>query len=145
MAISRAALLVIRLHGLVFRWTGGRVGGRLGHLEQVLFTTTGRTTGHARTTPLAVTVVGDKLVLIASAGGADRDPGWYRNLVAHPDVVVQRGAVPRPMRARTAEGDERVELWAAAVANNPGYAGYQTKTTRPIPVVVCEPRDPGPK
>ena len=140
MAISRPALLVIRLHGLVFRWTGGRVGGRFGHLEQVLFTTTGRTTGEPRTTPLAVTVVRDKLVVIASAGGADKDPGWYRNLVAHPDVLVQRGSVTKPMRARTADGAERDELWAAAVANNPGYAGYQEKTSRQIPVVVCEPR-----
>lgn len=143
MAISRPALLVIRLHGLVFRWTGGRVGGRLGHLEQVLFTTTGRTTGEPRTTPLAVTVVGDKLVLIASAGGAEKDPGWYRNLVAHPDVVVQRGSERQPMRARTAAGDERAALWAAAVANYAGYAGYQGKTSRQIPVVVCEPRPEG--
>jgi len=140
MAISRGARLAIRLHGAVFRLSGGRIGGRFGHLEQVLLTTTGRTTGEPRTTPLAVTPVGDRLVLIASAGGAPADPGWYRNLVAHPDVVVQRGAQARPMRARTAVGDERAELWAAAVANNAGYAGYQEKTTRQIPVVVCEPR-----
>lgn len=140
MVDSRAARLAIRLHGAVFRLTGGRVGGRIGHLEQVLLTTTGRTTGSPRTTPLAVTVVGDRLVLIASDGGAPQDPGWYRNLVAHPDVRLQRGAVSRPMRARTAVADERAELWEAAVANNPGYAGYQRKTDRQIPVVVCDPR-----
>lgn len=140
MVASRAARLVIRGHRAIYRLTRGRVGGRFGHLEQVLLTTTGRTTGAPRTTPLAVTAVGDRLVLVASDGGAERDPGWYRNLVAHPDVVVQRGAVRHPMRARTATGDERAELWSAAVANNPGYAAYQAKTERQIPVVVCEPR-----
>lgn len=140
MPTGRAALLAIRMHTAVFRRTGGRIGGRFGHLEQVLLTTTGRTTGRQRTTPLAVTVVGDRLVLIASDGGSDADPSWYRNLVAQPDVVVQRGAVSRPMRARTAVSDERTELWDAAVANNPGYAGYQTKTSRQIPVVVVGPR-----
>jgi len=140
MVDSRTARLAIRLHRTVYRLTGGRVGGRFGRLEQVLLTTTGRTTGEPRTTPLAVTVVGDRLVLIASDGGAPRHPGWYRNLVANPDVVVQRGAVRRPMRARTASGDERAELWLAAVANNPGYAAYQGRTDRQIPVVICEPR-----
>ena len=127
-------------HAHLYRWTGGRLGGRMGGLEQVLLTTTGRVSGEPRTTPLAVTVVGDRLVLIASDGGAARDPGWYRNLVAQPDVVVQRGADVRPMRARTAAGGERAELWRAAVANNRGYAGYQAKTAREIPVVVVEPR-----
>jgi deazaflavin-dependent oxidoreductase (nitroreductase family) len=140
MVASRAARLVIRGHRAIYTVTRGRVGSRFGHLEQVLLTTTGRTTGEPRTTPLAVTVVGDRLVLVASDGGADRDPGWYRNLVAHPDVVVQRGAARHPMRARTATGDERGELWSAVVANNPGYAAYQAKTERQIPVVVCEPR-----
>lgn len=141
MALSRLARGAIRLHAAAFRRTGGRIGGRLGHLEQVLLTTTGRITGEARTVPLAVTVASrGRLVLIASNGGAERDPAWYRNLVAHPDVVVQRGAESRPMRARTAVGEERLELWDAAVANNAGYAGYQKKTDRPIPVVVLEPR-----
>lgn len=140
MVASRTARLAIRLHRVVYRLTGGRVLGRIGHLEQVLLTTTGRTTGQPRTTPLAVTVVGDRLALVASDGGADRDPGWYRNLVAHPDVVVQRGAGHHPMRARTATGDERAELWSAVVANYAGYAAYQAKTDRQIPVVVLTPR-----
>jgi len=140
MVTSRAARLAIRTHAALFRLTRGRVGGRLGHLEQILLTTTGRSTGAARTVPLAVTVVGRRLVLIASDGGAARDPAWYRNLVAHPGVVVQRGAVSRELLARTAAGDERAELWRAAVANYAGYAGYQARTDREIPVVVLEPR-----
>lgn len=139
MVDSRLARAAIRLHAAVFRLTAGRVGGRFGQLEQVLLTTTGRTTGQPRTTPLALTVVGDRLVLIASDGGAPADPGWYRNLVAHPEVRLQRGAVTRSMRARTATGDERAELWRAAVTNHPGYADYQRRTDRQIPVVVVEP------
>ena len=140
MVAHRIVRFVIGLHTSIFRRTGGRIGAHFGHLEQVLLTTTGRVSGEPRTTPLAVTVVGDRLVLIASDGGAARDPAWYRNLVAEPDVVVQRGAAARPMRARTAAGAERDELWRAAVANNRGYAGYQEKTAREIPVVVVEPR-----
>jgi deazaflavin-dependent oxidoreductase (nitroreductase family) len=139
MVDSRLARAAIRLHGTVFRLTAGRVGGRFGQLEQVLLTTTGRTTGQPRTTPLALTVVGDRLVLIASDGGAPADPGWYRNLVAHPEVQLQRGPLTRSMRARTASGDERAELWRAAVDHHPGYADYQRRTDRQIPVVVVEP------
>ncbi|HEY8721154.1 nitroreductase family deazaflavin-dependent oxidoreductase [Pengzhenrongella sp.] len=143
MPVSRTARIAIRLHHAVYRLTGGRLGTHFGRLEQVLLTTTGRTSGEPRTTPLAVTVVGDRLVLIASDGGAPRDPGWYRNLVAHPDVILQRGTVRTPMRARTALGAERAELWAAAVANHPGYAGYERRTDRQIPVIVCEPATSG--
>jgi F420H(2)-dependent quinone reductase len=137
---SRAARVAIRVHHAVLRLSGGRLGSRLGHLEQVLLTTTGRRTGRPRTTPLALTLVGDRLVLIASDGGAARHPAWYLNLEAHPDVVVRRGTTDVRCRARTATGAEREELWRAAVANHGGYADYQRRTERPIPVVVLEPR-----
>ena len=111
----------------------------MGGLEQVLLTTTGRRSGEPRTTPLMVTPVGDRLVLIASFGGAPQHPAWYLNLVDHPDVTIQRGAEVLACRTHTATGSERDELWGAAVAANPGYAGYQAKTEREIPVVVAEP------
>jgi deazaflavin-dependent oxidoreductase (nitroreductase family) len=137
---SRAARLAIRVHRAVLRLSGGRLGSRLGHLEQVLLTTTGRRTGRPRTTPLAVTPVdGDRLVLVASDGGADRHPAWYLNLAAHPDVIVRRGTVERRYRARTTSGAERERLWHAAVANHAGYASYQRRTDRQIPVVLLEP------
>ena len=138
MVDSRAARAAIRVHRAVLQLSGGRLGTRLGHLEQVLLTTVGRRTGRPRTTPLAVTVVDDRLVLIASDGGAARHPAWYLNLVAHPDVVVQRGTVRHRMRARTASGAEREALWRAAVANHGGYAAYQQRTDREIPVVLLE-------
>lgn len=138
MGLNRGQLMVVAVHRAVYRATNGRIGGRMGSLEQVLLSTTGRTTGQIRTTPLAATPDGERLILIASNNGGDQDPGWYRNLVVHPEVVVQRGAQRVAMTARTAQGAERERLWALAVKNNPGYAKYEARTSRRIPVVVCE-------
>jgi deazaflavin-dependent oxidoreductase (nitroreductase family) len=135
----RGQRFVTGLHALLYRLSGGRIGGRLGRLEQVLLTTTGRHTGVRRTTPLSVLVDGDRLVLVASNGGSRRHPDWYLNLTADPDVVVQRGSDRLPMRARTASAEERAVLWPRAVALYGGYARYQQRTTRQIPMVVCEP------
>src|SRR5665647_3894931 len=75
MGLARRVMhLVTQAHARVYRWTGGRVLGRLGHLEQVLLTTTGRRTGAPRTVPLAVTPVGSSVVLVASDGGAPGHP-----------------------------------------------------------------------
>jgi deazaflavin-dependent oxidoreductase (nitroreductase family) len=137
--VRRAAHLATRAHARLYGLTGGRVGGRLGHVEQILLTTTGRRSGAPRTVPLAVTPVGPSVVLVASDGGAATHPAWYLNLTEHPDVVVQRGRRAVPMLARVAVGAEREMLWAAVVENNPGYARYQERTARQIPVVVCEP------
>ena len=129
------------LHARVYRWTGGKIGRSMGAAEAVLLTTTGRKSGARRTTPLTVVPVGDKVVLIASNGGATKHPDWYLNLTADPNVTIQRGATVTPMVARTAGPEERAELWQRAVSVYRGYAGYQEKTDREIPVVVCEPVD----
>ncbi|MGN8244805.1 nitroreductase family deazaflavin-dependent oxidoreductase [Cellulomonas soli] len=131
--------LFVRAHVALFRATGGRLGGRVAGLEQVLLTTTGRRSGQPRTVPLAATVDGSALVLVASNGGAARDPAWFGNLVADPRVQVQRGREVHPMVARVAQGEERARLWVRVVANNPGYERYSDRTQRVIPVVVCEP------
>ncbi|NTW38844.1 MAG: nitroreductase family deazaflavin-dependent oxidoreductase [Cellulomonadaceae bacterium] len=136
---SRGQILFTRLHTALYRATGGRVGGRLGSLEQVLLTTTGRTSGQERTVPLAATRVDDQLLLVASNGGSDGHPAWFLNLRADPRVTLQTGAVRTPMLAREADADERPALWRAVVAANPAYGRYETRTSRVIPVVVCEP------
>jgi deazaflavin-dependent oxidoreductase (nitroreductase family) len=130
---------VTSLHSHVFRLTKGKVGGHFGKAENVLLTTTGRKSGAARTTPLTVTVDGDRLILVASNGGAPKHPDWYLNLTADPDVTVQRGGQLLRFRARTATADERPALWSNVVATYKGYDGYQKKTDREIPLVVCEP------
>jgi deazaflavin-dependent oxidoreductase (nitroreductase family) len=128
------------LHSRIYRLSGGRIGGKMGSAEAVLLTTTGRRSGAPRVTPLTVVPDGDRLILIASNGGAQKHPDWYFNLTADPDVVVQRQNEVLQMRARTAGPDERAVLWPKAVAIYGGYTGYQHRTDREIPVVICEPR-----
>ena len=101
--------------------------------------TIGRTSGKRRSTMLAAPINGDgRFVLVASKGGDDRHPEWYRNLVVNPEVeLIVDGTVLR-MLARTASTDEKAELWPAIIRSYPGYAAYQRKTSRDIPVVICE-------
>ncbi|MGH3387671.1 MAG: nitroreductase/quinone reductase family protein [Actinomadura sp.] len=106
-----------------------------------LLTTRGRTTGKARTRALLYMPDGDNVVIVASRGGTPVHPHWYGNLRVHPDVLVQTRRGRRAMRARTAEGDDRADLWARLVAMYPEYGDYQTWTERTIPVVVCEPAE----
>ena len=129
-------------HRAILAATGGRVGWRLGPMTAVELHTIGRSTGRRRSTMLSAPVRdGDRFVLVASKGGDDRNPQWYLNLVANPEVELTVRDKTFRMRARTATPAEKAALWPAIVAANPGYAGYQQKTTRDIPVVVCEPRD----
>ena len=119
--------------------------GEVGHIWRrgskiLLLTTTGRTTGEPRTTPLIYEEAGDRLVIVASKGGAPDDPGWYRNLVKEPQVELQVKGDVFAARARTATGDERAELWDLAGRQWPDYNAYQEATDREIPVVVLERR-----
>jgi deazaflavin-dependent oxidoreductase (nitroreductase family) len=105
----------------------------------LLLTTTGRKSGEKFIFPLFYGADDDRYFVIASKGGAPQHPGWYRNIVANPDVEVQVGTKKLKARARTAEGEERVRLWKKAVEFWPPYADYQLKTERQIPVVVLDP------
>jgi F420H(2)-dependent quinone reductase len=135
--------LVFRLMGAihrpVYRLTGGKVGGKIGASPVLLLTTTGRKTGKPRTQPLLYAPAGDGYAVIASKGGADAHPLWFRNLQANPRVEVTIGRTTRPMHAREAEGDERERLWRALADSYSGYDTYATRTSRRIPVVVLEP------
>lgn len=121
--------------------TGGRLGDDVMGMPAVELHTTGRTSGKRRSAMLTAPVYEpDRVVLVASKGGDDRDPQWYRNLVADPNVELTVKGATRPMRARTANARERAELWPRIVAAYDGYAGYQRRTTRAIPVVILTPR-----
>jgi deazaflavin-dependent oxidoreductase (nitroreductase family) len=103
--------------------------------------TVGRSSGKRRSTMLTAPVHDEgTYVLVASKGGDDRDPDWFRNLVANPDVELTVDGTTIPLTARVATEDEKSELWPRIVEAYKGYAGYQEKTDRNIPVVICEPR-----
>ncbi|HVW89219.1 MAG TPA: nitroreductase family deazaflavin-dependent oxidoreductase, partial [Gaiellaceae bacterium] len=104
----------------------------------LLLTTKGRKTGEPRTTPLIYAQEGDRYVIVASKGGAPEHPGWYRNIEKEPSVELQVLGEVFPAHARTAEGEEREQLWRRANEVWRHYDEYATKTDREIPVVVLE-------
>ncbi len=110
--------------------------GSLVGMPVLLLTTTGRRSGKQRTTPLTFLRDGADLVLIASNGGADQPPDWWRNLQHNPRAVVQIVRNRSTVTARTASAEERERLWPVITATYSGYAKYQQRTTRQIPVVL---------
>jgi len=128
--------LFMAAHTQVFRRTGGKIGGQFRGAEMMLLTTTGRKSGEPRTTPLMCIRDGERFLAIASYGGDDRDPQWFKNLQARPEATVQVGGETIPVRASVATPEEKKALWPKAVAAYKGYDGYQRKTSRDIPVVI---------
>lgn len=122
-------------HTFLYRATRGRLGRRLAGHPVLLLTTTGRHSGRRHTVPLLYLSEGLDLVVIASFGGSPRHPAWYLNLQADPRAVVQLDGKRFPVIARDAAPGERPRLWGLAVAEYPGYTGYQQRTERVIPVV----------
>ena len=102
----------------------------------LLLTTTGRRSGKARTTPLTFFRDGADLVVIASNGGADRPPDWSLNLRQNPRAFVEIGGDELTVQARTASTEDRERLWVGITATYSGYARYQEKTARQIPVLI---------
>lgn len=143
---DRAAKLMSRAHETVFDLTRGRVLGRVAGMPAVKLTTTGRRSGESRTVMLTspVQLEDGSPVLVASYGGDDRHPAWYRNLQADPEVELVFQGDRFPATARTATAAEKDELWPRITAAYGGYAGYQRRTDRDIPVVICEREDAGP-
>jgi deazaflavin-dependent oxidoreductase (nitroreductase family) len=132
---------VPRLHRALMGLTGGRFVGSFGGMPVIVLTTTGRKSGLQRATVLTPPIIEDsRVVLVASKGGDDRNPEWFLNLQAHPDVeIAVKGQDPKAYRARVATAEEKAELWPQIVSAYKGYAGYQKRTSRDIPVVICEP------
>jgi deazaflavin-dependent oxidoreductase (nitroreductase family) len=132
--------VLFRVHVLLYRATGGLIGHRLGRSTHfLLLTTTGAKTRLSRVSPLLYGRDGGRLVVVASQGGTTKNPAWYHNLRAHPQVTVQIGRERWTMHAREATGDERPRLWQLMTRQYPGYDGYQQRTARRIPVIVLEP------
>jgi len=134
------ARLVTGLHKAVFRASNGRLANRGFGMPVVELATTGRKSGKRRTTMLTSPVQdGDRVVLVASWGGDDRHPTWFLNLRDKPEVELTTKGKTRPMRARIASTEEKAELWPRVVEAYKGYAQYQKRTDRDIPLVILEP------
>lgn len=119
-----------------FRANGGTVGGPFeGRDNLVLITTTGAKSGRQITNPLVFVPDAERIVLIASNGGADKHPAWYHNLRANPELTVEVGAETYTGKAEFVTGPERVELYERMIEIMPVFAEYREKTTREIPVV----------
>ena len=140
-AVDAGFKLLNLTHKAVLKVTGGRWPNLLFGMPGVELQTIGRKSGEPRTTMLTTPIHDEsRVILIASKGGDTRDPQWYRNLVANPDVQITMEGQTRAMRARTAPPEERAALWPDIVAVYKGYDSYQKKAGREIPVVICEPR-----
>ena len=123
-------------HVRVYRETDGEHGYDWRGTTILLLTTVGRKSAEARTTPLIHRTDGDRWVVVASKGGTPENPSWYENLQADPEATIQVKGDEIPVRATTAQGEERTRLWSLMVEVWPAYDDYQTKTEREIPVVV---------
>ncbi len=121
-----------------FRAKDGKVTGVFAGAPVLLLTTTGARSGRKHTTPLVYQPDGDRIVVFGSKGGAPTHPAWYHNLVANPIVTVELPGETFEAKAGTAEGAERERIWSAQKQIMPGFAEYEAKTDRQIPVVVLE-------
>jgi F420H(2)-dependent quinone reductase len=128
-----------RVHRVVYRVSGGRIGNRVWQLSILLLTTTGRKSAAPRTTPLCYFSDGDDLVVVASNGGMDWFPDWWLNLLSDPRATVEIGRSRRAVVTRPASPAERERLWATLIAIAPGYLEYERRTSREIPLGILQP------
>jgi deazaflavin-dependent oxidoreductase (nitroreductase family) len=122
-----------------FRANGGKVGGPFEGAPLLLLHTTGAKSGRERVNPVMYQEVGSSYAVFASKGGAPTSPDWYHNLLAHPDVSAEIGTETKPLLAREASDDERDRIWSRQKSLYPGFADYERRTSRRIPVVILEP------
>jgi deazaflavin-dependent oxidoreductase (nitroreductase family) len=122
-----------------FRANDGKVGGQFAGADLLLLTTTGAKSGQPRLSPLAYFRLAGKLLIIGSFAGSDVNPAWVHNLRANPSARVEIGNESSDVTARELPAEERDELFAAITEVAPGFAEYQAKTTRIIPVFELQP------
>jgi deazaflavin-dependent oxidoreductase (nitroreductase family) len=117
-----------------FRSNAGKVGGTFEGAGMVLIHHIGARTGTERVNPVVYLPDGDDMIIAATKGGSPTNPDWYHNLKSHPDITVEVGTETFPVQAREVTGAERDELWRRLVEMRPGFAEYETKTSRLFPM-----------
>ena len=123
-----------------FRANEGRVGGMFEGAPLLLLHSTGAKSGETRVSPVMYQSVGDDLAIFASYAGGPNNPAWYHNLLANPEASVEVGTESMEVTARVADDGEREPIWSRQKRDYPGFADYESKTSRTIPVVILEPR-----
>ena len=118
-----------------FRANGGKVGGQFTGAPMILVHHTGARSGVERVSPMVYFPDGDRFLIVASAAGSPKNPDWYHNLKARPEVTVEVGTETIPVVVEELPPAERDEKWAEITAVAPGFAEYQKKTSRTIPVL----------
>ena len=131
--------LILKVMVFLYNVSGGRIGGKMGKVPVLLLTTTGRKTGKQRTLPLVYIMDGSAYVITASAGGADKHPGWFFNIRSNPQATIQVKDKHIKVTAEIAGPEKKPELWARLVEVAPNFAGYQKRTSREIPMVILHP------
>jgi deazaflavin-dependent oxidoreductase (nitroreductase family) len=124
---------------LVNQLSGGHLGNRRQGREVCFVTMTGAVTGRTLTKPVMYVPYRDGVLLVASVGGAPKNPAGYRNIIKHPDIEVRHRGRAMRLRARLASDTERSSLWPICDAAYPPYADYRSRTSRAIPILVCQP------
>jgi deazaflavin-dependent oxidoreductase (nitroreductase family) len=125
-----------------FRANGGKVGGQFEGAPLLLLHSTGAKSGLERIAPVMYQEVDGEYAVFASKAGAPTNPDWYHNLRANPSAQIEVGTETMPVTARVAGSDERDKIWETQKQRYPGFADYEAKTTRTIPVVILEPVRP---
>jgi deazaflavin-dependent oxidoreductase (nitroreductase family) len=138
--VRLGAKMFSRLNVVVYKLSGGRLMNK-GPADKpiCIVTMTGRKTGKKREVPLMHVPSGDRKILVASLGGISKNPVWYYNLKANPEVTITVDGVTRAYRTREVSPDEKASLWPTIVEAYPPYDEYQARTDRDIPVFVCDP------
>jgi F420H(2)-dependent quinone reductase len=131
--------LILKVMVFLYNASGGRIGGKMGKMPVLLLTTTGRKTGKQRTLPLMYIMDGADYVITASAGGAEKHPGWFFNIRSNPQASIQVKDKQIKVTAEIAGPEKKPELWARLVEVAPNFAGYQKRTSREIPMLILHP------
>lgn len=121
-----------------FRANGGKLNPPLDTVPLLVLTTTGARSGEPRSTPMSYSTDNDCLIVVAANGGAPTNPAWYHNLLANPEVTVERGTDTFRARATVATEPERTHLFNQHAASRPNFIEFQSKTTRQLPVIILE-------
>jgi deazaflavin-dependent oxidoreductase (nitroreductase family) len=140
--VRLGAKLYMTVNVAVYKMSGGRLMNKGPASKPIcLVTMTGRKTGKKRDVPLMHVPHGERKILVASLAGISKNPVWYYNLKANPDITIRADGVTRAYRAREVSPEEKAELWPLIVDAYPPYDEYQARTDRDIPVFVCDPMD----